>query len=629
MERARSFGAGIAISIAMVTATAWAVEPAPATVSSNQEILVTATRTEQGIREVPSSVEVIDSEVIEAANAANVEDLLKTTVGVDMQGGGFPGEATKINMRGMSTGYQSERVLVLVDGRRINDQYQGNTEFAMLPIDNVERIEILRGPASALYGSNAEGGVINIITRKGTTTPFTRVAASAGSYNTQRYAVSHGWKTGPFDYFLTGSYLDTDGYTHNSDGTERDWTAQNFTGNFGYTLNDDAEIRTCLGSYAGEGTDENSDRTARKDYEAVTCSWRWDRATEARLVVRGYRNWEYNRYDWKYPGESVYDQNTLGGEVQQSLWIGEHHQATVGVEARRDSVDADEVQNRFDESSTTVGSYLQDEIRINESWQLTAGVRNDSSSDYSGEWSPRLAALYRMGPQAEVFASVNRAYRAPALSDRFVKTEWNGIFFEGNPDLKPETLMAYELGARRRMAERISVEVAVFASDMKDTFDFVLNSDGVFRNQNVTRSKIMGVESRVEYQMTKEFSAFANYTFTDGTYDEFPPDPVVEGNELAYLAKNRAGAGLSYRRDSGLSTAVEGRYVGSRYGDAQNLAANKMGDYLVADWRLRVPVADHTLLTFNVNNIFDESYQDFPGVSGPGITVMGGVELTF
>jgi outer membrane receptor protein involved in Fe transport len=357
--------------------------------------------------------------------------------------------------------------------------------------------------------------------------------------------------------------------------------------------------------------------------------WKWNEAMDARLLARAYRNGEHNKYEWKYPGENVYDQNTVGGEIQQSLWIGERNQVTFGGETRRDSVDADEVQNQFDESTTTVGSYLQDEVHVGELWRLTAGIRNDYNTDYDDEWSPRVGLLCHLDPRAEVFASVNRAYRAPALSDRFVKTEWNGILFEGNPDLKPETLMSYELGVRTRPVDKLSVEITGFAENMKDTFDFVLGSDGVFRNQNVTRSKIAGVESGIRYRFFRELSAFANYTFTDGTYDEFPQDPVVEGNQLAYLAKNRAGAGMCYQRENGFSTQVECRYVDSRYGDAQNLEANKMDDYIVANWHTRIPVAKYTMLTFNVDNLFDESYQDLPGVDGPGITFLGGVELTF
>jgi iron complex outermembrane recepter protein len=272
---------------------------------------------------------------------------------------------------------------------------------------------------------------------------------------------------------------------------------------------------------------------------------------------------------------------------------------------------------------------LQDEVHFNESWKLTAGVRNDYSSDYGDEWSPRAGLLYRVNPRAEVYGSINRAYRAPSISDRFVMTEFNGILFEGNPDLKPETLTAYELGTRCRPVDGLSIELTAFADDMRDTFDFLLNSDGVFRNQNVTRSRIVGVESAVRYQFTEEVSAFANYTFTDGTYEDFPPDPPVEGNRLSYLARNRAGAGVQYARANGFSTGVEGRYVGSRFGDAQNTEANEMGSYVVADWHTRVPVAKHTVLTLDLANLFDVDYEDFPGVDGPPFVAMGGVELTF
>lgn len=593
------------------------------------EILVTATRTEKSIFDVPASVEVIGKEKVISARAISVDELLKTIVGVDLQGSGFPGSRIKLNMRGLTPGYECKRVLVLVDGRRINDQYQGNAELALLPADSIERIEILKGPSSALYGSSAMGGVINIITRKGAGIPVTEIKASAGSHDTRHYSLNHGWKAGNFDYFITGSYTDTDGYTTNSDGTTRDWTAQNLMGNFGWQLTEDSELRLYLGNYCGEGTDENSDRESRKDYEAVLYTLKWAEKEDEKLTLRVYRNGEHHEYDWKYPGMGIYRQNTIGGEVQQSLWIGDRQLATFGAEGYREAVDIDEVMGKIDESTTTAGYYFQDEIFLLESFQVTAGLRSDHNADYDDEISPRVGMLWRIWQDGEAFASVNRAHRAPGLSDRFVKTEYNGMLFEGNPDLDPETLTAYEVGVRRRFAGRLSAELAVFQNDMKDSFDFMMDPDGIFRIRNVNRMKNYGIESSLRCSLTRNLSASLNYSFIDGEYEDFPSSPDVEGNQLAYLARNKAGFEMSYDSDSGSSHSLSCRYVGPRYGDAQNTTENKMDDYVTVDWRSRVPVAEYACLTLNIDNVLDETYQEFPSVDQPGTTFMVGAELSF
>ncbi|MDD4872822.1 MAG: TonB-dependent receptor plug domain-containing protein, partial [Kiritimatiellae bacterium] len=200
---------------------------------SLKEIVVIGTRTEKDVKDVPATVQVIEPSAVKSQNPVTIDELFGRVAGVDLQGSGFPGSFVRLNMRGLSDGYQTERVLVLQDGRRVNDQYQGNVEFSMIPADGVEKVELLRGPASALYGYNAMAGVINIISKTGTTTPTGRLSAEIGTHDTYHYSAEHGWKTGPFDYFIAGSHIETDGYMLNSDGTKRDWEADNVMGNFG------------------------------------------------------------------------------------------------------------------------------------------------------------------------------------------------------------------------------------------------------------------------------------------------------------------------------------------------------------------------------------------------------------
>ncbi|MFC1451767.1 TonB-dependent receptor plug domain-containing protein [Verrucomicrobiota bacterium] len=622
-------------ALALLATPAAAATNENARVRQLDEIVVVAARDETGLYDVPASVELIDAQEVARTGAMTVGALLRHAVGVEFQGGGVPGSPVRVNLRGLTPGYQAKRVLVLVDGMRVNDQYQGNVEFALLPADIIERIEILRGPGSALYGSNAMGGVINVVTRTWASArergvgedEALELSASAGTYNTLRYGVNHGRLFGDGDYFVSASHVQTDGYLDTADGRNRDWTADNVTGNFGWRVVDDSELRLYLGVYGGEGTDANSDRRTTRDFQNLQYTTHRGEERDARLLVRAYRIGARHVYDWTYPGRGVYRQDTLAAEAQHSSWIGRRQRVNVGAEARRERVDIDEVLGPTEESGSLGAVYLQDELHLAELLQVSLGLRCDRETDYGTELSPRAGALVRTSSRSELFASVNRAHRAPALSDRFVRTEFGGFMFEGNPDLDPETVTAYEAGYRNRHLAGCTVELTCFRNDMEDAFDFMLDPDGVFRNRNVTSARASGAETRVEYAFTESLSGHITYTYTRGRYEAFPPSPDVEGNRLAYLAESKAGAGV--RLDLGrASQSLSLRYVGGRYGDAQNTAANKMAAYAVLDWHVRFSLTDRARLTLDVDNVLDEDYEDFPGVAQPGRFVMAGMEVS-
>lgn len=603
--------------------------------AEDEEIIVSATRTEHGIKDIPAQVHVIDREAIEASGATTVDQLFRTVVGVDLQGSGLPGAEIKLNMRGLTPGFQSKRVLVMIDGRRINEQYQGNVDFTLIPASNIERIEVVKGPASALYGSNAQGGVINIITRKGSSGAkygrkmVTSVKAAAGDFGTQDYRISQGGVEGSVDYRVSAGYVTTDGYMDNSDGTDRDWTAWNADADMGIALGELTDIRLDTGYYEGSGVDENSDRTVEKNYISAVGRHNWDPDVDADFLARIYRNGEDNEYDWKYPGVGIYEQETLAGEVQQSYRVNDGNLFTFGSEVRRESVKVDEVQQSIDQDSTTVGGYVQDEIILTDDVLFTLGVRGDNESDFGSEWSPRAGAIWHVTDKAELYGSFNRAHRAPGLSDRYVLVDYNGLTFEGNPDLKPETLTAYEFGGRSKVGGSVDVDLCLFYNDLEDSFDFMLDSDGVFRNQNVTASSIFGVEAEVKVGINDGISLFANYSLMDGEYDSFESNPAVEGNELAYLAENKAAAGVNLVCPYGSTAILQARYVGERYGDPQNTEENLMEDYVVADISLRVAVCKTAAVTLNVDNVLDETYQEFPTYDQPGRMFMAGVDMVF
>lgn len=595
------------------------------------EMIVTATKTERPAVSVAGRVDVWDSETLDAMSSINVDRLLREIAGGDLIGSGLPGAPVRFSLRGLAPGFGAKRVLVLVDGRRVNEQLQGNAEFALLAADGIERIELLRGPASALYGSNAMSGVLNIVTKRGTRKPYASLAAKAGTYNTRHLSLSGGAAAGPVDYAIASSYVETDGYIKNSDGSDRPWEAWNFNANMGFNIGQAGEVRVFTGAYRGEGAGEDIaasvDRTVEQDYQQL--DWRiiQNEAATAETLLRIWRSARDDRRRMQ-TGTEVYEQQSWHGELQQILQLGQRQRFTAGTEIRSESVDADLPENGFDESTQIQAVFLQAEIDISEKLQMIAGLRYDYDNDFGAEWSPRLAAVYALNDNAEIHLSGSRAHRAPALSDRYINTVFWGTRFEGNPDLKPETLDAYETGLRFRPAENVQTELTLFLYSLEDSFDFVRQPDGVFRNVNVTGIETRGIEYSLQWQMTKALLLRAEYSYTDGEYDSYPQQPSIEGNLPAYLARNKASLRGIWRKDSGHSHSFGVRYSGRRYGDAQNSAENRMDDYVVCDWQSRIPLPSiPALLTLSIDNLFDTEYENYPDIPQPGTAVLAGIEI--
>ncbi len=587
-------------------------------------IVVTASRVAQPIELIPAFATVMDDAAIADSGAMTLDGVFRDLVGMDLQGSGLPGQPVRLNMRGMTSGYQSQRVLVLMDGRRLNDPYQGNVEFGMLPVYGVERVEIVRGPASALYGSNAEGGVIQLFSRHATPgKPYGLIAAAFGDFNTQEYRLEQGAASGRLDYGVALGHQVTGGYLKNEDGSKQDWSAVSGDGNLGIDLGSGSTLRLYTGAYDGYGTDAGSERKTHRNYQSAEYRWSDPRGTAPELVAHAYRNGDNERYEWFGSGVGRYDMQTLGSDAQLSLWANDWNHLTGGGEWREDSVDIHEVAGRIDKSTDNGAAFVQDEIDVGD-WRFTAGLRFDYASDYNGFWSPRLAALYRVSDDFEVYASVNQAHLAPSLSDRYVTVEFMGLEFVGNPNLDPETVTSYEAGFRARPDKAVFIQLSAFYEDLEDSFDFLMAPDGVFRNYNATRSTIYGSEGEVRWTMSHGFSSYATLCYTEGTYDKFSM-PETEGNQIAFLAPWKASAGVEYRTVAGSVHGLHARYTDDRYADAQNEV--KLHEATVIDWRSRVAIYRNLFLTLRIQNLLDKDYMELPGVEQPGRWTMIGFEI--
>ncbi len=597
------------------------------TVFEAPDVVVTPSRTPVALTDVPASTTVIPASVVELQGANTIDGLLQQVPGIELQSSDAPGENIKVNFRGLTSGFQSKRVLVLQDGRRLNEQYQGNAEFMTLPASHVERIEILRGPGSALYGSGAMGGVIHITTRRGSTPPQTALSASYGSFSTFSSTLRHAAEFGPLDYAFSAGYLETDGWMSRADGTKLDWEASHFDGNAGWQLDDDTALRIFLGGYRGEGNEFNNARIARKDYQMAELTRSFPDARDGELQIRAYRNGQRDTYDWTHPGVGLYDQDTLAAEVVHSLWISPAHRITAGSEVRREAVDADDFGSRVKEDNILLAAYLQDEWRPKGPFSMTSGLRVDRNLDFDTTLSPRIAGLYRISPQAEVFASYNRAHRAPALADRYASAVFFNMVFVGNPDLKPETLDAYEVGLRARPTDALRLESSLFLNDMRDSFESVFDPvQNAFRPENVSNARTYGIESAAHLACNEWIHLFATYTFTEGEYRS-DPNPSLVGNRITYLARHKANGGIQLQARRAGTHELSVLYAGQRYADIDN--EKSLDAYTVANWTSRIPLSENLWFRLNIRNLADVSYRHFELYEQPGRSVTGTLEMIF
>jgi outer membrane receptor for ferrienterochelin and colicin len=593
---------------------------------TTEEIVVTATKTEHEVKDLSGNVSIITAEEIKQSGAGNVDEILRHEAGLDMQGQA-PAVKAKLNLRGVQGNYGAQRVLVLIDGRPVNEEYLGDVDFRLLPTDNIEQIEIVRGPSSALYGSNAIGGVINLISKRTDKELSANLKTFVGSFNTYGTITQHGMKLGSLDYFLTAHTETTDGYLKNTDGSNKDWQSDNFTGKVNYALDKVSLISLSLGNYTGEGNEENFIRDITRNYVDAVYRTNWATDKEANLSARVYRNGLDQNLKWKGASTAPYEQYTIGVNIQQSYKIIEGHLLTGGIDVKKEDARVEELNGTIDESINSSALYVQDEITLNKQLLLTAGVRYDDHEVFGSEISPRVGVVYHFDDKLTIRGAVGKAYRAPAISDMYLPaTVYFGMTFEGSTDVEPETMWTIEAGADYKFTEQISSRLTVYKSILDNAWDYMKDPDNVFRPHNVTQNSIFGIEAETNYEVIKGLTAFANYTFNRAIYAENKSNPLIEDNYVEDIPASQGNLGVNWK--PGLSAGGEGKdntVVGlkvnaasSRYTDPENTHANRLPHYLTADINLSTQVNEYSSIQLTINNIFDRQYAETTEYMQPG-----------
>lgn len=641
------------------------------------EVVVTGTRTKEALRDVPASVSVVTREEIEEIHATRVEELLVTLPGVDQAApvaGGAPGAP---RLRGLPGTFAGATTQVLVDGMPVEPILISNRQ-AWLLVDpqDVERLEVVRGPASALYGPSAAGGVINIITRSGRGAPFLVASSGYGSHTTRQFGITAGGTVAEkLDLLVGASDYRTDGY--------RPWpeTPARYAPYYPEGLNDlagrDSSNRRLL-LRVGARPSEQHELSLSYRYFEVDGAWLgghpnygWDRhggmadlayrwrpsdalELKARLLRSEYAN--RVRYDSNaYSGDGVLDliavdrerETAWNGDLQADLRLLRGNVLTLGGswqegELKYRGLDAEGTETESSAGkSRVIAGYLQDQHRFGEWVTLQAGARFDryrfSDDVRAGTRYPASSDdvfTYRAGLRVNpvrttsLYASTGSAY-LPALNT--LKFRRSGGTWLSNPELKPERSVSYEVGATQELGGRVSCTLALFQTLYQDKIT-VAQVGAQRQYQNLAEVRVKGLEASAEAPLREDLRIFGNYTLSDSVIGKDPSAPETGGKHPAYTPKHKASFGLAYTNPRVVAVRVAGRWVGVQYSSDTNSADSRMSPFFTVDARVahsffvgepRREIA----LSLGVSNLLDRRYVEWNDELADRRSFWGGLTL--
>jgi len=595
---------------------------------SLDEIVVIASKYPERVLDSVASVEVITGEEIKAAQAKNLADILSTISGLEINDYGDAGGIKTISIRGSS----AEQVLILLDGRPMNDPQTGQIDLGQIPASIIEKIEIYRGPTSAVYGANALGGVINIVTKKGEGESRGEVKASIGTYQTQDYEVSYQGSNEDLNYFISGKYLTTDGSRENSQMDEINLLGKvslplDQQTSMDFTLQYDSYQRGVPGSLTYPSPQ------AVQDDQNFNFNSSWQRKTADKdISVVVYNNYHKLSYDdpdeWGYTGPSIHKTNrtglsfnctdydfSLNGEGSEG-----QHIFTWGAEAIMDHVDSTEVG----EHETLNGAVFAQEVWQPEDFddlKLTLGTRYDYNQIYGGQLNPRLGISYRVKDEINFHASIGRAYRAPNFDELY----WPSTsYVSGNPDLVPETAWAYEAGLRYINEEGdCRGEFSLFRKNVESLINWATGDDGIWIPSNIDSARVYGIEVILEKDLGDHLRANLGYSYLNAvdldTDDQLKPHHKYNFG-FGYYDKN------GDHQDE-LCVRLEGYAVTGRPDDLPNYCLIDLN--IGKELTLGEKDGQKVKLDFSVKNILDKQPEIVSGYPINGRTYAVGVSFEF
>lgn len=554
------------------------------------EIVVTATMTQKAVKDCSASVSVVDEVDLKATAASNAMNLLSNLPGLFIRKTGDFGRSD-VDIRGI--GQRGRRIAVLVDGRPEKMGLFGCVVTHSFPLDNVERIEVVRGPSSVLYGSDAMGGVVNILTHEPTERTELGFTASYGSFNTGLLNFRLGQNLEKFKYYFTVDRRQSDGHIENSD-----YRGDAFTGKVIYAFSDSLEMSLRGKYFAGKkheaGPIEFPLDNFWNDYErgAVDFTLKGEREKdETQLKV--YRNFGHHQFSDGWHSRD----HVNGGIFTFSSRRIPNHELSAGIDIRM--IGGKSYSFPVGEwKKNEAALFFQDEFILKKKFILSAGVRLHRDSLYGFEICPHWGVVFLANDETRLRGMINKGFRSPQLNELF-------MYPAANPNLEPERIWNFEIGLDQRISNWLDFNISVFRMQGSNLVETAANPTPppLFLFMNTGKFTFIGTELGLDARFGRKIFARLFFTYLD-------PGEKTKG---------RPGQkwDLSFRfEDKAFFVSLQAQYITDYF--ASDHSQNALPSYLLVNGRLTVELSRSVQLFLDLNNIFDTDYLIYLELPGLG-----------
>ena len=665
--------------------------PASYAVTELDEIIVTATRQNQSLADVSSAVSVVEKDTIQAGRQQlGLDESLNRVPGIFFQNRYNFSQDLRVAIRGFGAraNFGIRGIKVFVDDLPAT-LADGQSGVDDIDIGSVGRIEIIRGPSSALYGS-ASGGVMSLYTEDGPDTPFAEARVTVGEYDHQKYQLKFGGQTGKLNYLVNGSYMESDGYRENS-RVEHGLVNSKFR----YEFDADSDLTVIFNLVDSPQADDagginqanveedrrqaqprNLSSNAGEELEQQKVGWIYRRqfGEDHEIRVRNYYLWrDFNAFlpigshirFVSDDGVVEFDRFFFGGGAQYTYTgelFGRPNQFTAGFDIDIQEDDRQRYSNdagikgalSFDqlEEAEAYGFYIRNTLALADSLQLTLGGRYDivdlsvedrflSNADQSGdldfdEFSPSVGLTWTALDSVSFYANYATGFETPTFTELANPARNLNVNLGGFASVDAQNAESFEIGARGLIGGRVYFDIAGFIMEVEDEVVSVANIGNrtFFRNADTDRN---GIEAAIVVDILEGLQLTASYTYSDFEFDSFPSRMDAEGKMLPGIPENQFFAELAYRHDSGF-------YLSWDILAVDDLAVNNNNSVMSDSYEVSNLRAGHTMQLagfelspfIGINNLFDTKYMSNLRLNGfggrvfepaPTLNVYGGVSL--
>ncbi len=616
----------VALAVLIILAAAAYAQDAVSP-SETAELVVSATRVPIPEDEVPASVSVVTAEDFEQKQIERVADALRAVPGLSVVQSGTEGQLTSVFTRGL----RSEHTQVLLDGVPINQGLAGLFNFADLTIDNIDRIEVVRGPQSTIYGPRALAGVIQLFTKVGSETPATSLSFEGGGYGAFRESTAGSGKIGAIDYSLGASRLDTDNARPNNQ-----YRLSNFIGNLGWSPNDELRISSLVTYSLADTGNPNTIFDPKRVDNFLTERW----------LIAPHLDWKPSE-EWEHKLIVSYDEERQVNDPNEDGFVGPTRalftRLTIDYQNNfrpakwltltsglfYSQVDAGQerpfVSQIFGPQPTFIRDFTDERAVFLEAsakpWpglNLVAGGRYDHFNQFGGIWTYRFAGSYRIAPtDTTVHASVATGFSPPSSQDKI---------FGNNFGLEPEKDLGWDIGIEQRFWEgRAKVGATYFHNDLTNLIGF----NGLFDTLNLGAARTQGVEAELEVRPITDLVFSASYTYLDAEKTSAADITQLPGARLPRRPRHEVYVSGSYLWFQKLRTTAEAKFVSAR--EELNFGGPNFDieDYSVANFAAEYVCNSHLTLFGRVDNLTNEHYAEVFGFPALGRAAYGGFRVSF